>query len=106
MPRPSGTAKLARRLGARVRELRVEAGMTQESLAWECDLSKPYLSQVEAGKRLPSIAVLDAIARRLGLRVADLVAIDATDPRLRLLDAARRKERAAVKAALADLDLV
>lgn len=105
MPRPSGTAKLARRLGTRLRELRTEAGITQERLAWECDLSKPYLSQVEAGKRLPSVAVLGAIADRLGLELADLVALDTDRPRLKLLDAARRKDKAGVRAALKQLGL-
>ena len=76
MPRPSGTATLAKRLGARLRALRVEAGITQEALAWESDIAKPYLSQVEAGKRLPSIAVLSALAKRLGVQLVDVVALD------------------------------
>ena len=103
MPRPSGTAKLARRLGARVRELRDEAGLTQEKLAWECELSKPYLSQIEAGKRMPSIAVLGAVAKRLGILIADIVALEPNEPRLRLLEAARHHDEAALEVAVREV---
>ncbi len=92
MPPPSGTTKLARRLGARLRYLRAEAGLTLEKLAWECDLSKPYLSQIESGKRLPSLTVLHALAERLDVELAELVAFDLDEPRLALLEATRRHE--------------
>lgn len=82
--------RLARALGARIRALRQEMGITQETLAWDSDLAKGYLSQVEAGKRTPSVPALFALAARLGLQAADLVALDLEHPRLRLLDAARR----------------
>ena len=104
MPRPDH-AKLARRLGAHLRRLREAADLTQEKLAWECDLAKPYLSQIEAGKRLPSLAVLDAVARRLKLELVDLMMLDPEQPRAKLLDAARRKDKKAVVAALKDLGL-
>jgi transcriptional regulator with XRE-family HTH domain len=65
MPRPAGSARLAKQVGARIRELRERANVTQEQLAWSSDLGKGYLSQIEAGKRLPSLAVLGAIAKSL-----------------------------------------
>jgi len=90
MPRRPGPATLARRLGARIRELRAQSRLTQEKLAWACDLDKGFLSQVESGKRMPSVPVLFVLARELGVEVADIVALDKKNPRLRLLDAARR----------------
>jgi transcriptional regulator with XRE-family HTH domain len=105
MPRRSGPATVARRLGARVRSLRVEAKLTQERLAWECDLDKGYLSQVEAGKRLPSIPVLLALASRLKVEGADLLMLDVGRPRFQLLDAVRRRDRTAVHEALRKLGL-
>lgn len=90
MPRKPGSAALARKLGARLRTLRQEAGIKQETWAWDSGLDKGFLSQVESGKRMPSVPVLFALAKRLGVEVADLVAINRTNPRLRLLDAARR----------------
>lgn len=104
MPRPT-TKKLAQRLGARIRDLREEIGLTQEKLAWEAGFAKPYLSQVEAGKRLPTLGVLKALADRLGVEMADVVALDEDEPRLALLETARKKDRAGVKAALKKLGL-
>ena len=105
MPPRRGAPSLARRLGARIRALRVEAQITQERLAWDCDLDKGYMSQVEAGKRMPSLPVLVALAKRLGVEVADIVGVPLSRPRLRLLDATRRKDRDAVHAALRRLGL-
>jgi transcriptional regulator with XRE-family HTH domain len=105
MPR-AGPPTLARQLGARIRALRTEAKLTQEQLAWECDLAKPYLSRVEAGKRTPSVPVLALLATRLGVELADVVALDPTQPRLALLEAARKGDGEAVRVALQQLDLV
>lgn len=100
MPRRSGSAHLARRIGARIRALRQEAGLTQEALAWSCELAKAYLSQVESGKRLPSIPVLFTIARRVGADPIDLLAVDARNPKHALVDAVRRFDRESVDVAL------
>jgi transcriptional regulator with XRE-family HTH domain len=90
MPPRVGTTALARKIGARIRALRIERAITQERLAWDTDSNKGYLSQVESGKRLPSLAVLLAIARRLGVELVDVVALDQKNPRVALLDALRR----------------
>ena len=100
MPRRKGPVTLAKKLGARIRALREVAGITQERLAWDCDLDKGFLSQVESGKRMPSIPVIFQLAERLGVQAADIVAVS-RDPRLRLLDAARGADATAVRAALA-----
>jgi transcriptional regulator with XRE-family HTH domain len=64
---------LARLLGARIAALRSEIGLTQERLAWEAEIeSKGYMSRIESGQRLPSIEVLERIARCLGVEVRDL----------------------------------
>lgn len=84
-------ARLARAIGARVRMLREERGVTQESVAWACDLSKPYLSLVESGKRLPTLPVITAIASELGVHAVDIVGFDLRNPRLRNLDASRSR---------------
>jgi hypothetical protein len=46
------------------------------------------------------------LAKRLGVELADIVAIGRNRPRLALLEAARRGDREGVHAALALLDLV
>jgi tetratricopeptide (TPR) repeat protein len=65
--RPAGSAALAQRalLGARVRELRLAAGLTQTELA-AGRFSKEYVSQVERGRTRPSTQTLEWLATRLG----------------------------------------
>jgi transcriptional regulator with XRE-family HTH domain len=99
------TKKLAAQLGARISALRVEAGLTQETLAWDAGFAKPYLSQIEAGKRLPTLGTLKALAERLDVELADLVALDTEEPHIALLEAARKRDRAGVRAALRQLGL-
>jgi transcriptional regulator with XRE-family HTH domain len=81
--------------------LRTEAAMTQERLAWDSDLDKGYVSQVEAGLRLPSLPALAALAQTLGATTADVVGFDLRSPRLRVLDAMRRGDVGEVEQALA-----
>ncbi|MBK8170527.1 MAG: helix-turn-helix transcriptional regulator [Sandaracinaceae bacterium] len=103
MPRRPGSVAFARKLGARIRSIRKEEQLTQEKLAWDADLAKAYLSQVEAGKRLPSLPALLSLAKRLDVELADLVGFDLDRPRLALLDAARRADRDGVRVALGRL---
>ena len=100
-----GTATLARKLGERIRSLRLETGLTQEKLAWESDLAKNHLSQIESGKRVPSLPVIFALAKRLEVQPVDLLVIDGRTPHQSLLDAVRKKDRAGVAAALKLLGL-
>jgi transcriptional regulator with XRE-family HTH domain len=104
LPRKSDD-KLARKLGNRIRGLRVEAGMTQEQVAWSAGLNKAYMSQLERGLRLPSLPVLARIAVELGLDTADLVSFDLQRPCHLLLDAVRRKDGKAARRALERLGL-
>src|SRR5919201_598534 len=53
-------------LGARVRRLRNERGLTQTELAAE-RVSKEYISQIETGKTRPTQQTLDWLAERLGV---------------------------------------
>jgi tetratricopeptide (TPR) repeat protein len=58
-------------LGARLRQLRVAASLTQSELAGD-RFSKEYLSQIERGKTRPTADTLAWIAERLGVDVAYL----------------------------------
>src|SRR2546421_9584243 len=59
------------RLGERVRQLRVAAGLTQSELAGD-RCSKEYLSQIERGKTRPTPEMLAWLAERLGVDAAFL----------------------------------
>src|SRR6266508_2008725 len=56
----------ATRLGERLRQLRVAAGLTQTELAGE-RFSKEYVSQIERGKTRPTPETIDWLAARLGV---------------------------------------
>jgi transcriptional regulator with XRE-family HTH domain len=61
-----------RQLGAKVRSLRRERGLTQESLAESLDLSIAYVSLIERGGRNPPYTTVVAIARALGVSPRDI----------------------------------
>ena len=60
------------RLGARLRELRAERGLSQEELAFRCGLDRTYVSGVERGVRNPSLQSLRVIAKSLDVSLSEL----------------------------------
>ncbi len=79
----------ARRVGRRLRQLREESKLTQEKLAYECGRAKSYLCEIEAGKKVPSLAALAEFADRLGVPVFDLLVFPDDGARERLVEASR-----------------
>ena len=53
-------------IGEKIRQLRLQRGLTQEELANRCELSKGFISQVERDVTSPSIATLIDILECLG----------------------------------------
>ena len=43
---------IEQRFGSRIRELRMMREISQEELAWRCQLSKNYVSDVERGNEM------------------------------------------------------
>jgi transcriptional regulator with XRE-family HTH domain len=54
-------------LGARLRGLRADAGLTGAVLAQRADVGQPTVSKVENGRMIPSADVLGRLSRALGL---------------------------------------
>ncbi|MFF9752694.1 helix-turn-helix domain-containing protein [Streptomyces sp. NPDC014344] len=54
-------------LGARLRALRADAGLTGAALAQQAGVGQPTVSKVENGRMVPSLDVLDRLSRALGL---------------------------------------
>ena len=61
-------------IGTRIRALRRARGLTLVDLAGLCDLSHPFLSQLERGRARPSMVSLEKIARALGSSQVELLA--------------------------------
>jgi len=101
MPRRLASLAFARKLGARIRAVREHVGITQETLAWDTEFAKAHLSQLEAGKSVPSLPALYALARRLHVDALELLAVDPKkEPLHRLVDAVRRGDESAVEKSL------
>ena len=87
------TAQPARRrrrplVGARIRALRADRGLTLSQVGAAADLNVGYLSQVETDKASPSLETLAAIADALDVPITWLLADVAPKPRV-----VRREER-------------
>lgn len=79
------------RLGERLRQLRVAAGLTQSELAGD-RFSKEYVSQIERGKTRPTEGTIEWLADRLGVDGGFLANGVATDERARIEGALSRAE--------------
>jgi tetratricopeptide (TPR) repeat protein len=89
--RAARAASQGLRLGERLRQLRVAAGLTQSDLAGE-RFSKEYVSQIERGKTRPTRETVEWLASRLGVDAGFLANGVATDERGRLEGALARAE--------------
>jgi transcriptional regulator with XRE-family HTH domain len=61
------------KFGKRVRELRIEAGLTQEELGFRAGLDRTYISGIERGKRNPSLRNIDKLAKALRVETYELL---------------------------------
>jgi len=59
--------------GRRVRQLRLEAGWTQEQLAEAAGITTTYTSDLERGTKVPSLTIVLRISRAFRVSVADLL---------------------------------
>lgn len=61
------------KLGKKIRELRHDAGLSQEKLGEITGLDRTYISGIERGVRNPSIRNIEKLAKALKARMSDLV---------------------------------
>ena len=64
---------LSAEIGARVRQVRIEAGLSGVKLAAAAGVSQPFLSQLESGQSSVALATLYRIAHALGVQPSDLL---------------------------------
>jgi DNA-binding XRE family transcriptional regulator len=62
------------RLGARLRELRLAAGLTQAELARRTGIHRPNIARVEAGRHTPSLETLARLASAIGVPTTHVLA--------------------------------
>lgn len=64
---------ITRRFGLRVRQLRQQAGISQEEFAAKCDLDRTYISGIERGNRNVGIRNIAVIADALNISISELM---------------------------------
>lgn len=68
---------MRRLVGANFARLRRERGLTQEQAAELSEHSQQYISDLEQGRRNPTVVTLYELARALGVSPLDLLAPEA-----------------------------
>lgn len=66
---------LAITFGRVLRDLRKQAGLTQEQLGFEADLERNFISMLERGERQPTLTTLMKLAKPLRKKASQLVAL-------------------------------
>ena len=61
-------------IGRRIRDRRMEMGLSQEALAEQADLSPPYISHIERTAKKPSLSALIRLAAALGVTLDFILA--------------------------------
>jgi transcriptional regulator with XRE-family HTH domain len=59
--------------GQVIRDLRLEAGLSQEALSLSCGRHRTYVSLIERGKNSPSITTLWLLAEALGVQPSTVI---------------------------------
>ena len=76
-PDVPGETKVLRKVGRRIRELRMKRGLTMAELGMDrrgrVYFERQYVWKMETGRVAPSLAALSHFAKRLGTTIADLV---------------------------------
>lgn len=66
-------AEINKKVGLNIRKYREKKGWSQEQLAFEADLHRAYIGQIERGEKNIGIRNLDIIAKALNINVSELL---------------------------------
>ena len=64
---------IRQRLAQNLRRLRQAKGWSQEQFAFEADIHRTYISDLERAARNPTITVVDKLALCLGVKLGELL---------------------------------
>ena len=68
----SKTTLIHQKIAEKIREIRKERGVTQESLAHQASLNRAYIGYIERGERKPSVDTLHKISKVLKVDLYEL----------------------------------
>ena len=66
-------AEINKKVGLNIRKYREKKEWSQEQLAFEADLHRAYIGQIERGEKNIGIKNLDIIAKALNINVSELL---------------------------------
>jgi len=64
---------LLEKIGNRIKDMRMKSGLSQEKLAFACELDRTYIGSVERGERNISVINLGKIAQALNVPISDIL---------------------------------
>ena len=59
--------------GRALKDLRIAAGLSQEELAFQANLHRTYISQLERGIKSPSLKTIIRVSEALGIKASVLL---------------------------------
>jgi transcriptional regulator with XRE-family HTH domain len=59
--------------GLKIKQLRIEKGLSQEALAHKADIDRTYVPGIESGKRNVSIVVIEKLAKALTIELTEIM---------------------------------
>lgn len=65
--------KILKQLGANIRSIRLEQGISQEELAFKINSARNFIGCIERAEKSPTVITLHRIAKALNLKIEDLV---------------------------------
>lgn len=84
-------ADVVQRFAARLRELRISRGLTQDDLGQKARVTSGYIGRLEAARVAPGIDLVDRLASALGTTVHDLLPVSDTADDFPVLEGQARK---------------
>jgi transcriptional regulator with XRE-family HTH domain len=80
MRRSRDTTAAGELFGARLREVRLKRGLSQQELAERVGIPQPHVSAMESGVKFPNLLTVLRLADALGCKVTELIRVfDKTD---------------------------
>ena len=63
---------LQRKFGLILKEIRLEKGLSQESLANQSEIDRTYISDIEKGERNISLKIIEQLSKTLQISLSEL----------------------------------
>jgi transcriptional regulator with XRE-family HTH domain len=65
--------KSSKKLGENIKKIRLAKGMTQGDLCRKLEVDRAYMSNIESGKKNPTLSTIENIAKALNVSVDELL---------------------------------